>query len=384
MATKILLHEMGEGVVEGTVSRWLKQPGDAVAKYEPVLEIETDKVTTEVTAEAEGILLEALVPEGTTVPVGTVLAIIGKPGEDATAPAPVMETAVTAVTPQTAAPITRPAPPADHAANGHAHSHVGRISPVVGRIAAEHDIDLSQVMGTGRGGRITKKDVLAFIEEVSNEQLAMSKKEPAISPAPLPPRSPAPLPPAPQPAAGDTLLPLTNMRRAIAEHMVRSKHTSPHVTTVFEFDFTAVAAHRAAHKARFAQDGANLTFTAYIVAATVEALKQHSLVNSAWSDDGVILKKEINIGMAAAIEEGLIVPVIKNADSLNTNLFSLASSIFSFSIFGRSNSGLEIPSSLNISLSFTADSSSFRSSSLKEIISNSSPFGLFFGGSSSG
>ncbi|MCB8922571.1 MAG: 2-oxo acid dehydrogenase subunit E2 [Ardenticatenaceae bacterium] len=319
MATKIILHEMGEGVIEGTVSRWLKQPGDAVAKYEPVLEIETDKVTTEVTAEEGGTLLEALVPEGKTVPVGTVLAIIGQSGEEVNSSAPPAETTQTAVTTQpTTSPPAPPivAPAAGHATNGHTQPYTGRISPVVGRIAAEHHVDLARVTGTGRDGRITKKDVLAYVEQlaVSNEQLAMGKEEPAIAPAPLPPRSPAP---PQQPTAGDTLVPLTTMRRAIAEHMVRSKHTSPHVTTVFEFDFTAVAAHRAAHKARFAQDGANLTFTAYIVAATVEALKQHPMVNSIWSDDGVILKKEINIGMAAAIEEGLIVPVIKNADSLN-------------------------------------------------------------------
>ncbi|MCA9972094.1 MAG: 2-oxo acid dehydrogenase subunit E2, partial [Anaerolineales bacterium] len=130
-------------------------------------------------------------------------------------------------------------------------------------------------------------------------------------------RSPSAYPLPSAAAAGDTLEPLTTMRRAIAEHMVRSKHTSPHVTTVFEFDFSAVARHRAAHKARFAQDGANLTFTAYLVAATAEALKQHPRANSVWTDDGILLKKEINIGMAAAIDDGLIVPVIRQADSYN-------------------------------------------------------------------
>ncbi len=328
MATKIILHEMGEGVIEGTVSRWLKQPGDAVEKYEPVLEIETDKVTTEVTAEEGGTLLETYVPEGKTVPVGTVLAIIGEAGERVPAQPAEKETSGTAVSPASAVsspPMPTMAKPTPaQASNGQPKPYTGRISPVVGRIAAEHEVDLSQVTGTGKDGRITKNDILAYVEAMNDEQFAKSKEEPTRPLSPQPPSSqtPAPLPlrsPAPpqQPAAGDTLLPMTNMRRAIAEHMVRSKHTSPHVTTVFEFDFSAVAAHRAANKARFAQDGANLTFTAYIVAATVEALKQHPLVNSVWSDDGVILKKEINIGMATAIDDGLIVPVIKNADSLN-------------------------------------------------------------------
>ncbi len=326
MATKIILHEMGEGVIEGTVSRWLKQPGDRIEKYEPVLEIETDKVTTEVTAEEGGTLLEALVPEGKTVPVGTVLAIIGESGEKvAEKEALAVAVSATETKPETAVA----APPSAHSApapnnNGQPKPYTGRISPVVGRIAAEHNVDLSSVTGTGKDGRITKKDILAYVEAGSREEEAViSKEEPTSASAPLPtsspapPRPAAPVQPAPQPAAGDTLVPLTNMRRAIADHMVRSKHTSPHVTTVFEFDFTAVATHRAAHKARFAQDGVNLTFTAYLVAATVEALKQHPMVNSVWSDEGVILKKEINIGMATAIDDGLIVPVIKNADSLN-------------------------------------------------------------------
>lgn len=334
MATKIILHEMGEGVIEGTVSRWLKQPGDKVEKYEPVLEIETDKVTTEVTAEEGGTLLEALVAEGETVPVGTVLAFIGEAGEQVAdkenAPKAVHEQPEpkTAVAPTTS--VAQPAP--TQISNGQLQPYTGRISPVVGRIAAEHNVDLAQVTGTGKDGRITKQDILAYIETLNNEQQAApGKADPTTSPAalatspPAPARQAAPPQPAPQPAAGDTLVPLTNIRRAIAEHMVRSKHTSPHVTTVFEFDFTAVAAHRAAHKARFAQDGVNLTFTAYLVAATVEALKQHPMVNSVWSDAGVILKKEINIGMATAIDDGLIVPVIKNADSLN--LLGIARSV---------------------------------------------------------
>ncbi|MEZ4643436.1 MAG: dihydrolipoamide acetyltransferase family protein [Chloroflexota bacterium] len=327
MATNIILHEMGEGVIEGTVSRWLKQPGDAVAQYEPVLEIETDKVTTEVTAEVGGTLLEVRVTEGETVPVGTVLAVIGAPGEENGETAVATKTAVLpAAAPSASPPVMPNGSLAASVARQTPQPYTGRISPVVGRIAAEHQVDLSYVQGTGKDGRITKQDILDFVAQRDSVVTTPTPAAP-VAPAPLPPTPPpvvAPTPasppaaaPPPQTAVGDTLVPLTTMRRAIAEHMVRSKHTSPHVTTVFEFDFTAVSKHRAAHKTRFAQDGANLTFTAYLVAATAEALKRHPLANSAWSDEGVILKKEINIGMAAAIDEGLIVPVIKNADSYN-------------------------------------------------------------------
>lgn len=320
MATKIILHEMGEGVIEGTLSRWLKQPGDQVEKYEPVLEIETDKVTTEVTAEEGGTLLEQLVAEGATVPVGTVLALIGT-SEEAAVEKVVEKTAVSTPPPAPVEPIpTEQSPPAQ-ISNGRTQALAGRISPVVGRMAAEHNIDLTRVAGTGKDGRITKNDVLAYLEALSQEPLSAAETAPLtrVSPAPAPASVstlPQPTPP-PQPLVGDELQPLSSIRRAIAEHMVRSKQTSPHVSTFFEFDFTAVTAHRAAHKARFAQDGVNLTFTAYLVTAVAAALKQHPLVNSAWSAEGIILKKEINIGMATAIDDGLIVPVIKNADSLS-------------------------------------------------------------------
>jgi 2-oxoglutarate dehydrogenase E2 component (dihydrolipoamide succinyltransferase) len=179
-------------------------------------------------------------------------------------------------------------------------------------MAAENEIDLDMVTGTGKDGRITKQDVVAYLEKRGEVG-----EETAVVTPPSPP-TPKPAPAASQslPSAGE-ILPLTSMRRGIADHMVRSKHTSPHVTTIFEFDFTAVSQHRAAHKAQFAQDGARLTFTAYIVAATVAALKKHPLVNSTWTDDGIRLLRDINLGMATALDEGLIVPVIKNADTLN-------------------------------------------------------------------
>ncbi|VAW39257.1 Dihydrolipoamide acyltransferase component of branched-chain alpha-keto acid dehydrogenase complex, partial [hydrothermal vent metagenome] len=318
MVTKVIMPEMGEGVVEGTISRWLKQPGEAVDQYEPLLEIETDKVTTEATAEEAGTLLEILIPEGKTVDVGTVLAFIGKPGDkppqngDSPAAQPIAqaESVSTAkAMPATAAPAMPSA-----TVTQRPQRYTGRISPVVGRIAAEHEVDLNLVTGTGKDGRITKKNILAYIEQ---------RESHPVTPSPLHPVTPSPTP---QPTAvPGEIVPLSKMRRAIAEHMVRSVQTSPHVTTVFEFDFTAVVRHRAAHKAQFGRDGANLTFTPYIVAATVAALKQHPMANSTWTDGGIQLKPQINIGMAAAIDDGLIVPVIKGADGMN--LLGLARTI---------------------------------------------------------
>ena len=328
MTTEITLPEMGEGVIEGTLARWLVREGDRVERYAPVAEIETDKVTTETTAETAGTILRLCVGEGETVPVGTVLAIIGEPGEavdgpagngqDAARPAP-------AASQPAAAPPAPPAPPAERPAPA---VYTGRISPVVGRIAAEHGVELSRVTGTGRDGRITKDDILAYVaarQGASDRQRTVETAPQAqVAQPPAPPRAEeaasAPLPAA---ASGSSsvanadLLPLTGIRRAIAEHMVRSVHTSPHVTTVFEFDFSAVAAHRRAQAEQFARDGVRLTYTAYLVAATVAALKAHPLANSSWSEEGIVLHRAVHIGMATAIDDGLIVPVIKNADGLN-------------------------------------------------------------------
>jgi 2-oxoglutarate dehydrogenase E2 component (dihydrolipoamide succinyltransferase) len=319
---------MGEGVIEGTLARWLVREGDRVERFAPVAEVETDKVTTETTTEAAGTILKLCVREGETIPVGTVLAYIGNPGETIPVDAsngPVMS--VQQTNPDIAEDTPSPQEAPIHAKQAPVESQVytGRISPVVGRIAAEHKIDLGQVIGTGREGRITKNDLLAYIADREGQpeapDLERSSQTKVKPPATI---STPPVTPPPVPGAYD-LLPHTNIRRSIAEHMVRSKQTSPHVTTVFEFDFSAVAAHRKTNKDSFARDGVRLTFTAYIIAATVQALKAHPLVNSSWSDEGLILHKEINIGMATAIEDGLIVPVIKHADGLN--LLGLARTI---------------------------------------------------------
>ncbi len=305
--------ELGEGIIEATIAQWLKEEGDPVAQYEALLEIETDKVTTEATAEGAGTLLKIFVPAGETVPVGTLLAFVGAPGETVEGDAPA-ETAVSTPPSSTPQPIS--------ARPGHTNGqpaaptrYTGRISPVVSRIAAENDVNLDLVTGTGLDGRITKRDILAYVE---NRQSPIANRQ-----SPIVNRQ-SPIANRQSPIAGE-VQPLTAMRRSIAEHMVRSKQTSPHVTTVFEFDFTAVALHRAAHKEQFARDNARLTFTAYLVAATVAALKEHPLVNSSWRDDGILLHHDIHLGMATALEEGLIVPVIKHADSLN--LLGLARAI---------------------------------------------------------
>lgn len=355
--------QMGESVVEGTVGKWLKQEGDTVDAYEALLEVETDKVTSEVTAPTAGTLLKIYVGEGRTVDAGTVLAVIGEAGEDVP-DAPEAEPAAAEMVDSGPAsgvaeqvPTSEPEPaaaPAPAARGARTPGTSGtsdkrgmpHVTPVVARIAAEHDIDVRQVQGTGRGGRVTKKDIMAFIEAGGDA------RQPEPSTEDLPPweqpgsgdlfkptddlyrRATAPAAPAPTQAATappdhvhrapaapgqpGEIVPLNTMRRRIAEHMVRSKlHTAPHVTTVFEADMSAVARHRAAHKADFAARGINLTYTAYFMAATAEALRRHPMVNSQWTDEGIRLHRAINIGMATALDEGLIVPVLKRVDELS-------------------------------------------------------------------
>jgi|DewCreStandDraft_2_1066082.scaffolds.fasta_scaffold00894_11 2-oxoisovalerate dehydrogenase E2 component (dihydrolipoyl transacylase) len=333
MATQVVMPQLGESVVEGKVTKWLKREGEQVARNEPLLEVETDKVTTEVTAIEGGTLLKVFVPEGTTVRAGTPLAVIGQPGEPIPAGGPLPTTAHVAPSPPTPSPAV--AGEREKAARG---EKAGFISPVVARIAAEYNVDLSQVKGTGQGGRITKQDVLAYVEAREKAKAAPppEKKEalppweqpglgelfrpteevfgPAPAPA-APPPTPAPAEAVPPPAE---VVPLTSIRQAIAEHMVRSKRTSPHVTTVFEVDMSRVVAHREKYKAAYERDGVKLTYTAYFVKAAVHALKAYPLVNSSWSDQGIVLKRPINIGIAVSLgDEGLIVPVIKGADNLN-------------------------------------------------------------------
>ncbi len=338
MATEIIMPSLGESVFEGKIAAWLKNEGDRVEQYEPVLEIETDKVTTEATAEVAGTLLKILIPEGEIVPVGAVLAIIGQPGEaiddlvdkivvTGGDDDDIARKSFQATTPAVPATIR---PPSNGPGQHRPRRYTGRISPVVARIAANHEVDLDRVPGTGRAGRITKQDILAYVQKrdsgpgPAEGPPAEAIRETASALSPLAAQTVTAVP-EPAGAIPGQVLPLTNVRAAIAEHMVRSKRTSPHVTTVFDVDFSAVTAHRRANKDVFGRDGVNLTFTAYIIAAVVQALKAHPIVNSTWSDEGIVLKREINVGMATAVPSGLIVPVINNADALS--LFGLAKSI---------------------------------------------------------
>jgi len=336
MPTQVIMPQLGESVVEGTVSRWLKQVGDRVEAYEPLLEVSTDKVDTEIPSPADGIILSILIGEGETVERGTVIALIGSADEGITIPMN--------GTPASAPPETAPA--IAHApALGNGAAYTGHVTPVVARMAAEHRLDLALIRGSGRAGRITKKDVEAYLEatpaanpvsavdpwdqpiegadlfkptvDYSASVVAPTHAVPIAS-VPIVKRADAPIAAGAHADEAGELIKLSPMRRAIAEHMVRSKlQTSPHVTTVFEVDLSAVMAHRAAHKAEFAKQGVHLTLTAYFVAATVTALKTVPMLNAEWRTDGIFIHHEQRIGVAVALDEGLIVPVIKHAGDLN-------------------------------------------------------------------
>ncbi|NUM44231.1 MAG: 2-oxo acid dehydrogenase subunit E2 [Anaerolineales bacterium] len=324
MPTQVLMPELGESVEEATVTRWLKHEGDKITEFEPLLEVNTDKVDTEIPSPAAGVVLKILIPENTTVHKGQLLAWIGQPGETLTDSAAPIHPSTPNAAPD---PASHPADPAPAAPRPGRDPNLGFISPLVARMASEHQLDLTQISGTGQGGRITKRDLEMYL--AAGKPITPPATVPVVVP-PVPPTHPAPVPPptptpsqkqpAPLPpvALPGEIVPHTNIRRAIAEHMVMSKRTSPHVTTVMEADMSAVTAHRAAQKAAFARDGVNLTFTPYLIAAIVAAAKAYPIVNASWSDAGVVLHREINVGMATALEQdGLIVPVIKNADSLS-------------------------------------------------------------------
>jgi len=321
MPIQVIMPQLGESVVEGTVTKWLKIKGEHVEEYEPLLEINTDKVDSEIPSPAAGMILDILVPEGSTVQAGTLLAWIGDS----------IEAALVSEQPADRSEISEP--PKKTASQEPASSseqergrELGFISPVVARIAGQNQVDLFQVTGTGQGGRITKNDVLAYIDQRDKSAGEGRLPTPATaktSPAPsAPPLAAAPQLPVQPASALDTgsgmIVPLTPVRRAIAEHMVLSKRTSPHVTTIMEADLSRVVAHRQANKETFTRDGVNLTFTAYFVSAAVLALKAYPMVNSSWTDDGILLHPKVNIGLATSLgEEGLIVPVIKGAENLS-------------------------------------------------------------------
>jgi len=357
-AVDVVMPQMGVSVSEGTITRWLKQEGEQVEADEPLLEISTDKVDTEVPSPASGTVTQILVQEGETVDVGTKLGQIGGSAaaeapapesapEPEAAPEPATAEAASeadaaspAETPAPTAPEPSAAPPAAPAPSGNGKAFV---SPVVARIASEHGVDPSQVPGTGSGGRVTKKDILAFVESGGAQQQQPQEQQPAAAPgpaqteaaaapeappAPAPPKeqAPPPKPPAPAPVAagetlpGETVEPVTAMRRGIAEHMRRSLDTAAHVTSAIEIDFSRIVAVRDKLKREYqAAYGVNPTYLAFVAKASVETLRDYPYVNAEMRGDSIVTRSFVNLGIAVELAEGkgLIVPVIRNAEGLN-------------------------------------------------------------------
>jgi pyruvate dehydrogenase E2 component (dihydrolipoamide acetyltransferase) len=377
-AVDVVMPQMGVSVSEGTITKWLKQEGEEIQADEPLLEISTDKVDTEVPSPGSGVVQQILVQEGETVEVGTRLAVIGAPGaaqeEEAAAPEPepepesVPEPATAAAAAEASAvsgaetPAPAPAPPAPEPetvdVSGDGKSFV---SPVVARIASEHNVDVSKVQGTGRGGRVTKKDILAFVEsggQAAAPEAPEAPAEPApppeapaepapppeAPPAPAAEPEPAPPPPAPAPepppataappaappeaAPGEQFEPMTAMRKGIAEHMRRSLDTSAHVTSAIEVDMSKVVALRDKLKPEFQKSyGVNPTYLIFVARAVVDTLKDYPWINGEIRGDKIVTRNYVNLGFAVELADGkgLIVPVVKNAEGLN--LLGMARSV---------------------------------------------------------
>ncbi len=312
MPIPVVMPQMGESIAEGTVVRWIKKLGDRVDRDEPLFEISTDKVDAEIPSPAAGVLLDIRVHEGETVPVDSVVATIGEPGEG-------MESRPEAMAPATGSaqqagapakgPVRDDGAGTRRAAAGRKASHASatasgngrraRTSPLVRRIAHDHSVDVALIPGTGLGGRVTKHDILGFIAQHPEGAAGMASSA-------KPTR-------AYEPNEKTQVQPLSIIRRKIAEHMILSRRTSAHVHTVFHVDFSHVAKLRQQHKARYETDGVKLTYMAFIVRAAAQALGRYPIVNASLDGTNVIYKQDVNIGIAVALETGLIVPVIKNA-----------------------------------------------------------------------
>ncbi len=359
MSEEVKMPQMGESIAEGTIVKWLKHVGDSVKRDEPLFEISTDKVDAEIPAPTSGVLAEIKVQEGETVAVNTVVAVINggggaaakpaatEPAKEAPAPPkqepkqaqPQPAPAEPAKPAAQAPPAAQPAPPADATADAGEpgdeafskdESRKTRSSPVVRKIAEEHDVDISQIEGTGIGGRVTKQDILSFVEKkgAGAKPAAAAPATAATPAAPSPAASPAPSQPAraaapaqaeagPQPyAEGDRveIEPMSIMRRRIAERMVESRHISAHVTSFMEVDFSKTAKLREGLKGEFDRDGVKLTFMPFIIKGVIEGIKKWPIVNSSIWGDQIVYKKDINVGVAVALDWGLIVPVIRGAD----------------------------------------------------------------------
>jgi pyruvate dehydrogenase E2 component (dihydrolipoamide acetyltransferase) len=361
----VIMPQMGESIAEGTLSRWIKKVGDAVKRDEPIFEISTDKVDAEIPAPAAGVLAEILVTEGQTVAVQTVVAKIEtEAGAVATptppaAPAPTAEASAPATpvgkAPAPSAPPPRPTPaPAPAAASSRPTSAPAsapspsrtlpepganggesaeerlrrRSTPLVRKMAAEHNLDLSAIAGTGLAGRVTKNDILSYLEAgpaAAAAADAVAPSAPAASAAVAAPASAPAHAPSVEAWPGDRVEPWSRIRKLTAEHMVMSRRVSPHVNTIFEIDYTRVAQLRSRKKQEYADRGVNLTYLAFIAKAVADALRKHPTVNAAVSGESTVLRRDINLGIAVALDWGLIVPVIKRADELS--LLGLARAI---------------------------------------------------------
>jgi pyruvate dehydrogenase E2 component (dihydrolipoamide acetyltransferase) len=325
-ATDVVMPQMGVSVSEGTITKWLKQEGESVEADEPLLEISTDKIDTEVPSPASGVVTQILVQEGETVDVGTKLAQIGgaaggaqpeastpEPPAEPEAPAPV------AAAPVAEQPAAAPTPQVQEpSANGKSF-----VSPVVARIASEHGVDTASIHGTGRGGRVTKKDILDFIDSGADVASPAAPAAPAAPPAPAaaaPPKPPAAPATAAETQPGETAEPITAMRRGIAEHMRRSLDTAAHVTSAIEVDMSRVVVARERLKKEYqAAYGINPTYLSFIARATVQTLKDYPYVNAELRGDSIVTRSYVNLGIAVELQDGkgLIVPVLKNAETMN-------------------------------------------------------------------
>jgi 2-oxoglutarate dehydrogenase E2 component (dihydrolipoamide succinyltransferase) len=333
-AIDVVMPQMGVSVSEGTITKWLKQEGEEVQADEPLLEISTDKVDTEVPSPGAGTLTQILVQEGQTVDVGTKLAVIGgdgatpQPKEEPREEAPEPATAQAAAEADAASPAETPAPTEPVAEEQRPEpSTNGKtfVSPVVAKIASEHGVDPRQVQGTGRGGRVTKKDILKFIESGAPAQPEAQPQAPA-APAPqaapaAPPKAPAPAPAAVAPSQpGESFEPMTAMRKGIAEHMRRSLDTSAHVTSAIEVDMSKVVAIREKLKKEYQQSyGVNPTYLIFVARAATETLREYPWINGEIRGDQIVTRSYVNLSFAVELQDGkgLIVPVVKNAETLN-------------------------------------------------------------------
>lgn len=338
MATDVVMPQMGESIAEGTVVRWLKKVGEKVDRDDPLLEISTDKVDAEIPSPASGTLTEIIAQEGQTVAVNSVVARIAAEGEatGASAPAAAAPTPPApappppppaappapepkpAAQPEAAAPAQQPATPAPQQPSNPATEQPQDLderrrtksSPLVRKIAAENNVDISRLQGSGVSGRVTKNDILDYMQQ---------PKPAAPQPSAAPQPAPAPRPPAMSFATGENnrIEPLSVMRKKIAQHMVLSKQTSAHVTTVFEVDFTNIDKLRRQYKDAYAERGAKLTFLPFVIQAIVAGLREFPIINASMDESSVIYHRDLNIGIAVALDWGLIVPVVKNADEKN-------------------------------------------------------------------